>query len=292
MAEHDNAGFPLPYCLLTTADAIDIGKRKKALEEWVVMLRDRYGVYPWFAHLNKDMAEIGMVRTMWEETKIQLCFWHLKDAIKRRLAQPKLTTAPYNGDSAHASFSFIDPKFKPPGRSDKTEYEGGKLPSEQPVMTSAVLPVADTRPWVLKIRVPGVNAREPALHDTPASTHTSENPGPVMSQPTEEGDDEEGDEDEREKEGSPCRVFCPNEHRSAILQLIQTAFCAHPLIPGYAASDRRRYTNGRLMPCMFSAVTMIFRRSGRIYGRIGCELVDGSSGHDQRTKRSLFSKRQ
>ncbi|PPR07898.1 hypothetical protein CVT24_002829 [Panaeolus cyanescens] len=32
MAEHDNAGFPLSYCLLTTATAIELGKRKRALE--------------------------------------------------------------------------------------------------------------------------------------------------------------------------------------------------------------------------------------------------------------------
>ncbi|KAJ7572264.1 hypothetical protein C8J56DRAFT_720139, partial [Mycena floridula] len=58
MGEHDNAGFPLTYCLLTTETAVGIGKRKKALEAWAKVLRDRYGIYPVFIHLDKDMAEI------------------------------------------------------------------------------------------------------------------------------------------------------------------------------------------------------------------------------------------
>ena len=38
LAEHDNAGFPLSYCLLSTATALDVGKRKKALVAWAECL--------------------------------------------------------------------------------------------------------------------------------------------------------------------------------------------------------------------------------------------------------------
>ena len=31
MGEYDNAGFPLTYCLLLTAEALKIGKQKKTL---------------------------------------------------------------------------------------------------------------------------------------------------------------------------------------------------------------------------------------------------------------------
>jgi hypothetical protein len=63
MGKHDNAGFPLSYCLLSTASAVNIGKRTKALTSWADCLCDTYGVIPVFAHVDKDMAEIGMLRT-------------------------------------------------------------------------------------------------------------------------------------------------------------------------------------------------------------------------------------
>lgn len=72
MGEHDNAGFPLSYCLLSTATAVEIGKRTKALTAWADCLRDTYGVIPVFAHVDKDMAEIGMLKMSWV-LKIQLC---------------------------------------------------------------------------------------------------------------------------------------------------------------------------------------------------------------------------
>ena len=45
------------------------------------------------------MAEIGMIRDTWE-LKLQLCWWHMKDAIKKRLAKAKLSTSPYNAERA------------------------------------------------------------------------------------------------------------------------------------------------------------------------------------------------
>ena len=83
MVEYDNAGFPLSYCLLSTATALPVGKRKRALKEWGKCLRDKYGVIPKFAHTDKDMAEIGMLR-------------HLREAVKERLKTVKLSTTPYN----------------------------------------------------------------------------------------------------------------------------------------------------------------------------------------------------
>jgi hypothetical protein len=62
MGKYDNAGFPMTYCLLSTATAIDIGKRKKAIVAWSQCLRDKYGVNPVFIHSDKDMGEIGGVQ--------------------------------------------------------------------------------------------------------------------------------------------------------------------------------------------------------------------------------------
>jgi len=76
LGEYDNAGFPLAYCLLSTANAVEIGKRTRALGRWAQQLRDKYAIKPVFVHVDKDMAEIGMTRNVWKEAKIQLCWWH------------------------------------------------------------------------------------------------------------------------------------------------------------------------------------------------------------------------
>ena len=76
MGEHDNAGFPLTYCLLFTATAVDQEKWMKALSAWAQCLQDKYGVNPVFIHTDKDMAEISCSRMAWN-VKINLCWWHL-----------------------------------------------------------------------------------------------------------------------------------------------------------------------------------------------------------------------
>ncbi|KAG1874931.1 hypothetical protein F4604DRAFT_2008937 [Suillus subluteus] len=63
LGEFDNAGFPLSYCLLSTATAIEIGKRTTALRQWTTYLRDKYGIIPRFVHVDKDMAEISTADT-------------------------------------------------------------------------------------------------------------------------------------------------------------------------------------------------------------------------------------
>ncbi|KAG6881352.1 hypothetical protein C0995_002229 [Termitomyces sp. Mi166 len=103
MAEYDNAGFPLTYCLLSTATSIDQGKRTKALTAWATCVRDHLGVNPSFAHVDKDMAEINTLRHVWK-AKISLCWWHLRRAVRTRLAKGKLSTTPY--DPKRAAFEF------------------------------------------------------------------------------------------------------------------------------------------------------------------------------------------
>jgi len=129
MAEHDNAGFPLSYCLLTTATAINPGRRKIALTAWVKCIRDKYEVKPVFTHVDKDMAEIGALKTIWN-SKISLCWWHLRRAVRTRLGKTKLATTPYDAKRAHEEFDFIESDFIPPGtKIDLEDYEGG-LPED------------------------------------------------------------------------------------------------------------------------------------------------------------------
>ena len=76
MGKYNNAGFPMTYCLLSTATAIDLGKRKKLIIAWSQCLQDKYGVDPEFVHTDKDMGEISAAKDVWR-AKINLCWWHL-----------------------------------------------------------------------------------------------------------------------------------------------------------------------------------------------------------------------
>ncbi|KAF7378400.1 SWIM-type domain-containing protein [Mycena sanguinolenta] len=126
MGEYDNAGFPLSYLLLSTASSISQGKRRMALTTWATCLRVAYGVTARFTHVDKDMAEIRMLKDVWN-AKISLCWWHLRRAVRTRLASSKLATTPYDAAQANAEFSFIiiDVRFVPLGQADGEEYEGG-----------------------------------------------------------------------------------------------------------------------------------------------------------------------
>ncbi|KAG6904990.1 hypothetical protein DXG01_005797 [Tephrocybe rancida] len=124
MAEYDNDGFPLTYCLLSTATTINQNKRTKALTVWATCVHDRLGVNPIFAHIDKDMAEIGMLRKVWE-SKINLCWWHLRRAVQGWLLNRKLVTTPYDAKRAANEYDFIDPTFVLRAKPDKKDYKGG-----------------------------------------------------------------------------------------------------------------------------------------------------------------------
>ncbi|KAJ7937453.1 hypothetical protein B0H13DRAFT_2302616 [Mycena leptocephala] len=196
LAEHDNAGFPLSYCLLSTTGSDDLGKRKRALEAWARKLRDEYGVIPIFIHTDKDMAEIGMARD-----------------------KSKLSTTPYNAQCAHAEFAFIIVTFKPPGRADPAEHEGGFLASLNTVVASAPAP----DPNSVTIKIPATQPRSTMLADI---TNTAA-PVPMDVDVEDDADADEDDSQER-------RTFCPVEFRQPIVDFMEAHPCAHPLIPGYS----------------------------------------------------------
>ena len=264
MGEHDNAGFPLTYCLLSTATSIDLGKRKKALAAWSKCVRDKYSVYPIFIHTDKDMGEIGSSREVWE-AKINLCWWHLRRAVRTRLAKAKLSTTPYNVDRAREQFNFISADFIPPGtRVDINDYEGGILDTEQPpliipanVMAPAAQPVAiqlpppppppplgdSTNLLRIKLTLPNIAL---AVGRVIQGVGFKLSIAPTRLETIEEEDDEEEDvgatereketsvSNEDEEEGVPGRrTFCPALYREPIVNMMERHYCAHPSIPGY-----------------------------------------------------------
>lgn len=66
---------------MTTATAITDKKRTKALKAFLLALRDAYNVKPLFAHVDKDFAEIRACRNTWPDVTIQVCWWHIRDAL-------------------------------------------------------------------------------------------------------------------------------------------------------------------------------------------------------------------
>ncbi|KAJ7852750.1 hypothetical protein B0H13DRAFT_2581548 [Mycena leptocephala] len=94
------------------------------------------------------MAEIGMLKDVWD-AKISLCWWHLRRAVRTRLAITKLTTTPYDPGRVNTEFSFIDVAFVPTAQADGTEYEGA--------VPDTVTPVPDS---LLKLSVKVVRLNE------------------------------------------------------------------------------------------------------------------------------------
>ncbi|KAJ7774147.1 hypothetical protein DFH07DRAFT_988137 [Mycena maculata] len=244
----DGAGFPLSYLLLSTASSIDQGKRRKALTAWAKCVRDTYGIDAKFTHVDKDMAEIGMLKDVWD-AKISLCWWHLRRAVRTRLGIGKLSTTPYDPNRARAEFSFIDPAFVPQGQADAGEYEGGIPDIITPVVSASQQPYTMVTSKGLRITirpqpltpapvdgVAGAASRSSASVAS-KSEHLRENVEDAAGRESEDlmGEaDESESEPEEEQEEIPRRTFCPADSRDPILSMMEKHFCAHPLLPGYA----------------------------------------------------------
>ena len=234
MGEYDNAGFPLTYCLLTTAQAVSNGKRKQALQNWAQQLKERYGVIPRFVHVDKDMSEIGMAQAVWQLAKIMICWWHMKRAINKRIATAKISTTPYTSkcaNAAHKLFSFIDATFRPSGRPDKNECEGGKLDdTDSNIDEEEEQALATRRPWATQttIKLP---ARLPRRQTRSIAHRAAENTA------TDDEEESESEADSADKDDSNAkRTFCPPEFRGTLIEMLEDAYCAHPFLPGYAAN--------------------------------------------------------
>ena len=265
MAKHDNAGFPLSYCLLSTATALHIHKRWNALNAWAKHLRETYNVMPKFAHTDKDMAEIGMIRDTWE-LKLQLCWWHMKDAIKKRLAKAKLSTSPYNAERAHGEFLFIDKSFRPSSKADPGEHEGGERDDAETtdrqhkdrpnaITIQIALPPSMTQNAHSSEMPPStaILSKQPNTHIDhisnpiltpemmPMSTQTTCLPRikllpPKPSDKTSDASPVKVNAVKMEEcDANEQRTFCPLDLRDPIINLIEGHLCAHPLIPGYSA---------------------------------------------------------
>ncbi|KAF5311025.1 hypothetical protein D9619_008106 [Psilocybe cf. subviscida] len=267
MAEHDNAGFPISYCLLTTATAIDIGKRKKALTAWAQCVRDKYNINPIFTHVDKDLGKIAALRAVWK-SKVSLCWWHLRRAVNARLAKMKLATTAYVVDRARSEFAFISRDFVPPNKKvDVEDYEGGMpddvrvdedsrvtenipgrprgLPQAHPLLLA---PLAESTN-MLRIRLPppsqpiDFSEEHDNGHLPPAEQPRIQGTGftlllqPAIEQGSAETPDGGDVNSDTDSEAHTRRTFCPTDLRKTIIDMMERHYCAHPDIPGHAAPN-------------------------------------------------------
>lgn len=72
----DGTGIPVAYLALSTQQAIEPSKRKRALTHWLSQVKEHTGLSPRVFHTDKDLAQSGAALAVWPHIHIQLCLWH------------------------------------------------------------------------------------------------------------------------------------------------------------------------------------------------------------------------
>ena len=156
MAEHDNTGFPLLYCLLSTATTIDLGKQTKALTAWAKCLKDKYSVNPKFVHVDKDMAEIRMARVVWN-AKISLHFaGGIYNELSAHSSQTESFLQPHTMLHVHAqssclSISTLNQRAKPTQRSSRAHANADNSKQASATTTTAASSSTATLPQIPRV---------------------------------------------------------------------------------------------------------------------------------------------
>ncbi|CAG8566865.1 5363_t:CDS:1, partial [Paraglomus occultum] len=95
-----------------------INSRVKVLKEFFLSLR-RSEILPTFVLVDKDAGQIAAIQEAWSWTaNIQLCLWHVKRAIDRKLQDKKYKSSQYTArkaKKANEQFHFIDASWIPGG---------------------------------------------------------------------------------------------------------------------------------------------------------------------------------
>ncbi|KAL1977328.1 hypothetical protein VTN31DRAFT_187 [Thermomyces dupontii] len=103
LAEVDESGIPLAYCLVevTSPPQEDSsGKKSRRAKPGAI----GYVLYQFLVRLkgfgldaiDKDPSEIAAVESVWPDTKIQLCYWHVKRAVSMKMSDSKPTKTQNN----------------------------------------------------------------------------------------------------------------------------------------------------------------------------------------------------
>ena len=113
----NGTGYPMAYLFLDNSKKED-GVRTSILSNFFNALHSK-DLRPDFFLTDKDWAQINAASRVWPSTKIQLCLWHVKRAIGKRLADSSISKRNnYNAAAAKADADFIDVNFHPFVRDD------------------------------------------------------------------------------------------------------------------------------------------------------------------------------
>jgi hypothetical protein len=253
IGEVDGFGVPLAYCLLSTATSIAKDKRTQALSAFFSAARDKYNLNPDVIHTDKDMAEVNAAHIVWPSSKHQLCWWHLRKAVRTRLAKNSLSTVPYHPFDAEREFGFIDVEFLPrskPDLSDKEDDREEVAGTHRTSLAQARRPRAQAPP---SGHVPGPTKGPnritfqlpPSSQPRPSQFTPDSEPSPsqailhiagrlrLLAARPNVCVDEQEETVHCEDNVDVRAIFCPEEYRDAIVAMMEKHFCAHPLIPGY-----------------------------------------------------------
>ncbi|KAG6826876.1 hypothetical protein H0H92_014080 [Tricholoma furcatifolium] len=118
LGEIYGSGCPLGYLLLHTSNS-DSGAKERYLTGFLKAFKDacETDFKPIITLSDKDLSEINALRTVFTESKHQLCFWHCLRAIKQRLSILRRRPKYYNVLEAKHEFDWIDASFVPIGQS-------------------------------------------------------------------------------------------------------------------------------------------------------------------------------
>ena len=219
IGEYDNAGYPLAYCLLTTATAISDQKRTKSLVAFLSQVKVAYKLNPSFVHTDKDIAEIKACQEVFPSSTHRICFWHFKKAIRERLAKKALATTAYDPSAARAIHNFIDTAFAPkttPNSKDNEDYE--YEPNACPPRTHKKKMKHPAKP-----SGPGPNLLIVTLQPVTSAPRTA-NAQDMRPFPLPRHQPKPTYPEEME--------FCPGDLREDVVEMMERHLCMHPSIPG------------------------------------------------------------
>ncbi|KIN93911.1 hypothetical protein M404DRAFT_17256 [Pisolithus tinctorius Marx 270] len=137
---------------------------------WATCLHDHYHIHPQFIHVDKDMAEISMLKSVWPSAKIQLCWWHLQRAVQEWLARAKLSTTPYHLLWANHEFSFISVDFQPLGTPDVADITTKLGISSDKSITGTGRVISNTK-LTIKVKAPKQLESTPSQAFCPTDLH-------------------------------------------------------------------------------------------------------------------------
>jgi len=113
LGQINGSGYPMAYLFLDNTKK-DNGVRTAILVEFFKALHDNGLHSPDFFLTDKDLSQINAAYQVWPSIKIQLCLWHLKRAVAKRLADSSVSKInTYNAELAKESVNFIDLDFHP-----------------------------------------------------------------------------------------------------------------------------------------------------------------------------------